>query len=444
MQNNTRVTLSRIGVACVMGAIFLTGCSSSDDKKPLPGDRIPVIQFNDTASIDSGAKDMPWQLAPEAANTAWPQPGGAASHVPGQVALGQDALKKAWSVSIGNGSRKNTKLITTPVVADNKVFAADSEGEVSAYQLDNGKRLWRVNVLGKNDMAVVSPGLTYGGRVLFVSDGLGDVLALNPQDGTQLWKRDLGQPVRGAPTYLDGRLYVIALNDETLALDARNGELLWRHSGVQEAAGLLGAPSPAAEGSVVVTAYSSGDIVALRAETGQEAWTDNLSNSADLANRAVTQLSGFRGHPVLDQEIVIAGNSSSRLVAVHVPSGERIWQKEFGITGTPWISGNSVFVMTAQNALVALTRDEGFVRWTTSLPRFEDKDREDPIFWNGPIMAGGRLLLTGSNERLLEIDPVTGKQQRATELPDRVMLPPIVAQKTLIIVTDDGDMVAYR
>lgn len=433
-------------LALLLGSGLVTGgCSSSDDKPPLEGERIPVIRFNDSEAVDPETQDVPWILAPEAANVAWPQQGGAATHVPGHVALGREAPKQVWRTSIGSGSRKDSKLITVPVIADNKVFAADTRGMVSCFDLETGKRLWQVSAMtGKKDRAMVSPGLTYGARTLFVTDGIGHVLALDPQDGKRLWTRPLEQPVRGSPTYLDGHLYVITLNDETLALDAQTGQTMWKHEGVREMAGLLGAPSPAAEGSVVITAYSSGDIIALRAETGQEAWSDNLSGAAEFLSRAVTQLSGFRGHPVLDQDLVFAGNSSSRMVAIHVPSGERLWQKEFGISGTPWVSGNNIFVVTSQNMLMALLRETGQVRWSLELPRFKDRAREEPVFWHGPVLAGERLVLAGSNRTLLEVDPLTGKILRETGLPDAVMLPPVVARQTLIILTDDGDMVAYR
>lgn len=440
---NKKPQFLQFAAVSALALLALSACSS-DDKVPLAGERIPVIQFNSSDNIDEGADQIVLELAPPAANTAWPQQGGAATHMPGHVALNNDALKQVWRSSIGRGSVKSSKLITAPIIANNMVFASDTRGEISAYNFENGKRIWNINVIPNKEQATISPGLTFGNATLFASNGVGSVLAINPENGETIWSRDMGQPVRGAPTYQDGRLYLITLNDETIALDVRNGEQLWRHTGIQESAGLLGTPSPAAEGSVVITAYSSGDVVALRAETGQEAWGDNLTGVAEFQSRTVTQLSGFRGHPVLDQDLVIAGNSATRMVAVHVPSGERVWQREFGIVSTPWVSGNSVFAVTAQNALVALNRDTGLIRWTFALPRFEDSDKDYPIFWNGPILAGGRLLLVGSNGQLLEITPDTGKEIRTTKLAGGVMVAPIVAQNTLLILTDSGDMVAYK
>lgn len=424
--------------------LLLLGACSSDKKPPLPGERLSVLQVQDKLQADKDIAAEALNLPEAVDNTAWPQAGGNATHMPQHLALGQK-LKKLWSADVGEGSEDDRKLITAPVVAANRVFAADTNGNVSAFDLKKGKRLWEVNVLpDEDDSVTVSSGLTLGADKLFVSNGLGQLLALDPATGKQLWRQTLNAPVRGAPTYYNGRLYVITLLDETLALDANNGTTMWTHKGVQSDAGLLGSPSPAAEGSAIISAYSSGDVVALRAETGQEAWSDNLNGASEFRQRAVTQVSGFKGHPVIDQDHVIIGNASSKIVSITAAGGERLWQKEFGTMQTPWVAGDAVFIITPQNEAVALMKETGQVRWVTQLAKYEDPDdHEDTIFWQGPVMAGGRLFIAGSDEALLELDPQTGKIMRKTDIGHSAMVPPVVADGVLLLVGDNGTLTAY-
>jgi outer membrane protein assembly factor BamB len=430
----------------VLVACFGLQACSADKKKPLPGARIEVMQFEGSTQIDKEAQNTVVTLAEEKANTAWPQTGGNAAHLPQNLSLNYSALKKIWSTSIGTGSKDDRKLITQPVAAEGRIFASDTEGRLGAYDVTSGKQLWTKKILAKHENATtVSAGIAYSDGILYVTDGVRHLLALNANDGKQIWTHAFDQPIHGAPTVQNGRIYVISLNDETYALDIKNGDLLWHHQGVQETADLLGAPSPAVEGSVVITAYNSGDIAALRSETGQEAWTDNLTGAGEVQSRTVTQLAGFRGSPVLDGDVTIVGNSSTRIVAEHVPSGDRVWQKEFGVMDTPWVSGNMVFALTSQSELIALVKENGQAKWVYPVPRFEKPgDKEDPVFWSGPVLAGGRLIVTGSNKHMLEIDPATGKLIRDSELPDPVMVAPIVVQQTLVVLTDDGDLVAYK
>jgi outer membrane protein assembly factor BamB len=432
-------------IRLVVLAISITGlvACSSDKRPPLKGDRISVLQLQNNMDVDKKAQAITIQLADIKENTAWPQMGGNASHTPQHLGLGSK-LSRIWSTNIGTGSGKRNKLITPPIVAMGRVYASDSEGVVTALDLTSGKRIWETDLL-ENDDATVSTGLTYAVDTLFVTNGVQSLYALDPNTGQKRWSKNLKSALRGSPTFNNGRLYVITLDDQTLALDPTNGETLWRHQGVTEAAGLLGTPSPAAVESVVISAYNSGDISALRAETGQEAWSDNLTGIAEFQGRSVTKLSGFRGHPVLDGDIVMAGNAASRLVAIHVPSGERLWQKEFGISDTPWVSGNVVFVITSQNDLTAIAKETGNVVWTKPLPRFEDpEDNEDPIFWRGPLVAGNQLWIVNNIGQLMAIDPLSGKTLQTTKVTSDIMLSPIVVNNILLLLSDDGDLAAYR
>jgi outer membrane protein assembly factor BamB len=170
-----------------------------------------------------------------------------------------------------------------------------------------------------------------------------------------------------------------------------------------------------------------------------------LTGVLEASSHAVTKLSGFRGHPVIDGDNVIVGNDASRTVSIHIPSGERTWQKEFGAAQTPWVAGNTIFILTTQNELIALLEDTGQIRWVTTLARFKKPDKkDDPIFWTGPVLAGGRLILASSSGKLIEVDPQTGKIQKQTDISNTIMLPPIVAQSTLLILSDNGTLSAYK
>jgi outer membrane protein assembly factor BamB len=430
---------------CALVACLLIGCSS-DKKEPLKGERLSVLDMQDALKVEKTDQSVSPILSDPRPNTAWPQMGGNASHKPEHLALSSSTLKRIWRGDIGEGNSKKQKLITAPVVAFGRVFTADSAGLISAFALKDGKKLWQNDLLeDREETATVSGGLSFAIDTLFVTDGIHRVVALDPANGKKRWDKNLNVALRGSPTYHNGRLYLITLNDETLALNPMNGDILWRHRGVSEAAGLLGSPSPAAQESVVITAYNSGDVVALRAENGQEAWSDNLTGVAEFKGRAVTKLSGFRGFPVIDDDFAVVGNAASRTVAIHIPSGERLWQKEFGIIQTPWLTGNSIYALTPQNELVALLKENGSILWKTQLSRFKDPDdKEDITLWGGPILAGQLLWLTNTQEQLVAVNPINGKIIQKIDIGLAVSLPPIIADQTVIVLGDNGTIEAYH
>ncbi|MEO7410946.1 MAG: PQQ-binding-like beta-propeller repeat protein, partial [Sphingomicrobium sp.] len=112
---------------------------------------------------------------------------------------------------------------------------------------------------------------------------------------------------------------------------------------------------------------------------------------------------------------------------------------------TPWVAGDWVFVVTDEAKVVAMSRASGKVRWINELPRWENpKGKKGLIYYSGPILAGSRLIVVGSNGTLININPTNGSFQNQTNVGGGVSVPPVVAGGTLYILTDSGRLIAYR
>ena len=69
---------------------------------------------------------------------------------------------------------------------------------------------------------------------------------------------------------------------------------------------------------------------------------------------------------------------------------------------------------------------------------------EDPIFWRGPVLAGNRLVLTSSRGQIVYASPVDGRVLATVDAGESFSLPPVVANNTLYVLSDDGRLTAYR
>jgi outer membrane protein assembly factor BamB len=425
----------------LLALLALPACSD-DDKPPLEGERISVLELQNALEPDDAALSAQGLVTPEPwRNEFWPQAGGYPNHSMQNLALNTGALKRVWSADIGTGTTDELPLTAQPIVADGKVFTLDTESQLSAFDAKTGKNIWRVNVGKKKekDDPVISGGVSFGGGVLYVTNGYDEVLALKPADGSVFWRKKIGAPSRSAPTILDQRVFVGTLDNRLLALNAVNGEVLWEYTGLAESAGLIGAASPAASRDIVVPVFSSGEITALRVENGSVAWSDNLSSSRRLGN--LDSITDIKAHPVIDKGLVVGISFSDRLVAIDERTGSRVWQREIGGSNTPWLAGNHLFVLSLNNELIALGRETGSIIWVTKLPRF---DGDDPVLFTGPVLAGGRLFVFGSGGRVLEVKPDTGKVITEWDAGDSVLIAPVIAGGTMYTLSEDGTLSAYR
>ena len=79
------------------------------------------------------------------------------------------------------------------------------------------------------------------------------------------------------------------------------------------------------------------------------------------------------------------------------------------------------------------------------LQRFEDeKDREHPIQWLGPVLAGNKLILASSHGEIIFLSPYDGSYLDRIELNAGIAVTPIVADSTLFLLTENAVLHAFR
>jgi len=443
-----RSVVSRIAGLLLLG-VALSACEyvpnwfGSGEGPPLPGKRISVLALDAALEADPGVADLEVRLPQPYVNQTWTQPGGGPNHAMYHLTLGAP-LAVAWSKDIGNGSSDSKQILAQPVIAGDRVFTMDSGSIVTAFQAGNGAQIWQVDLEDEDeDEGYFGGGIAFEDGRIYVTTGFARTIALDAANGEIIWRATVPAPVRAAPAVSGGRVFVLTVDNQLFALAADDGRRLWEHSGIQETAGLIGTASPAVAGSTLVAPYSSGEIFALLVENGRVLWSDSLA--AIRRVDPIADLAHIRGLPVIDRGLVVAISHSGRMVAIDERRGARAWDVELGGTEMPWVAGEFIYVITNDAQVVCLTRREGRIRWVQQLDRYEDlEDLDGPITWVGPVLAGDRLIVAGSDRRAVSISPYTGEILGTIELPGTPAVAPVVAGGTLYFLTNDATLLAMR
>lgn len=434
----------RLALAGAVG--LLAGCQSVTDladsvfgetERPLPGERRAVFATDaPVGGAEAGA--APISLPPAAPREDWAQAGGTPTHAPGHAELGAP-LGEAWRASVGVGSAFRRRIVGPPVVAGGVVFAADAAGGIGAFALADGARRWRIrtNPPREGD-AVLGAGLGVADGVLYAATGFAELLAIDPASGEIRWRVALPAAARGAPTIAGGRVLVPTIDNALIALSIEDGRRLWTYRAQATATLALGLPAPAVEGEVVVAGFGSGEVAAIRAGDGRLLWSETLSAAR---GGGLSDIAAIAALPVIAGGRVLATGLGGLTIAADLRSGRRIWEREIAAAATPAVAGNALFLVTEGGDAVCLGRDDGRVRWLTPLGRFADpRRRRDPITWGPPILAGGRLLVAGSNAQLVQIDPGNGEVILRSRLAGATILGPAIAAGRWIGLTEDATL----
>jgi outer membrane protein assembly factor BamB len=434
--------------AALLAPLALSGCGLingdwfSTTKKPLPGQREPVLPPGHSLEVDPNAPRV--VLPPPVRNQAWPQAGGNPTHDMGHLAAAPD-LNRAWEADIGVGGGYRRALLAQPVVANGTVFTMDSAGNVSAFALSGGARRWRTPTRGKHVRSSnVGGGLATANGTLYAVNGLGDLVALDTANGAQKWRIDLGAPGRSSPTVVEGRLFLTTIQDELIAIAADDGHRIWSYQGSSASPAVLGRPAPAFANGLLVAGFSSGELACLRADSGSVIWTDSLGGVSVSAG--VADFSAIRGRPAISQGRVIASGLGGLTLALDLPTGRRLWSRDFGSEDSPWIAGDWVFMVSLSQELAALTLADGAIAWISPLPRWNNPKRATgPITWYGPSLLSNRLVVVGTDRNALSVSPYTGAILGRQHLPSPAApLEPVIADGTLLMMANNGTLLALR
>jgi outer membrane protein assembly factor BamB len=432
----------------IAAALAASGCGvfkkGKNTTTPVLGQRIAVLTREGDVQVDPTLLASAMNLPDPVANADWAQSGGIASKAMGQVALG-GTFAQAWEVQGGRGGSLTMRLAAAPIVANGRVYTIDSLGAVRAFDTRNGGLIWASQTPDNrgSETSLFGGGIAYDNGRIYATNGLGYVSALDERGGGIVWKVKPGGPLRGAPSVAGGAVYAMSQDNQIYSLNESDGTTNWSAAASLEIAGVFGAASPAVAQGTVVAGFSSGELNAYRYENGRQVWQDNLQSTS--VRTSVSSLSDIDADPVIDSGQVFAVGQGGRMVALELTTGQRQWELNIAGIATPWVAGDWVFVVTDEAKLLCVQRMNGHIRWIAQLPQFQrPKNKRGQIDYTGPILAGNRLVIAGSNGVLINIDPATGSYQNQTRVGAGISVPPVVAGSTLYVFDDAGRLHAFR
>lgn len=407
--------------------------------KRAPGERMDVISATPSLHADEAAKDIPIEIPEQIGNEQWLTRNDAmlSSHI------GLKGIKEESSATIGDGYEFTRNAAPAPVIAAGLVYAMDAAGIISAHDMNDISEVrWTNEAAQVEDVDdVLGGGMVYREGVLYAATGYGTLLAIDGASGKLKWKTSVGAPVRGAPAADEHIVAVLTADNQTLAFDIASGGPRWEHRGIRESAGYFAATSPVISNGILVAAYTSGELFAIRAETGSVLWSDALTSP--VKTRAAAVFSGIDADPIVQDGVVVVVSAGGIIQASALLNGRPLWQQKIGGHQTPWSAGNALFMITDTHDVAALLKRDGLVSWSKSLATDDGrKDTTPPLY--GPILAGNAVMVLGGDGVLHAFKPENGKRLGEYELEGDVATAPIIAKGAMFYVTKDAVLHKYE
>jgi outer membrane protein assembly factor BamB/predicted MPP superfamily phosphohydrolase len=243
--------------------------------------------------------------------------------------------KLIWKLQTGKA------VLGHPVIFKDAVYIGASDGHFRSIDIKTGKLKWDfAEVKG----FIVTRPLVYGNNIYFGCWN-NDFYCLDIESGNLIWKWNNGSsnrmfsPAACYPVATNNRVFIVAPDRYMTALDAANGNVIWRKQmpelRVRESMGL------SADSSVVFVKTMQGEVhgISTAANDMQSVWKSDVSLGYEISPTAIVE----------NNNIVFVPTQSGTTVAIDRNTGKLLWKHKISnglVTNLLPVTNNELLVTT--------------------------------------------------------------------------------------------------
>ncbi len=370
--------------------------------------------------------------------SSWKMSGSNLQNSPGNAYLSgtnNNFLKK----KIGKNKFFLTKVLSQPLFFEDDIILTDDTGNIFSIN-QTGKVNWKKNIY-KKIYKKIHKNLTFSiyENKIYIADNIGFIYAINFVNGQLIWIKNHGVPLRSNIKIFDNKIYVVNQDNRLLCLDAENGNKIWdirTISSFIKSQGLLGLAISKKNDLFMLN--SSGDLLKVRAESGQVEWSLNTTDATFDHNTDFFKSSDII---IKDDDLILC--TSSSIFSFNLNTGYLNWKQDIGSTNTPVIDGQNVFIVTDSGYFLNLDRLSGKVLWSTNILK-SLKKRKRITNISGFILGSGKIYAATKNGYLIVSSATSGQVEEIKKIGDEISTSPIISNGSLYILTEKPKILGFN
>ncbi len=306
---------------------------------------------------------------------------------------GAKEIRTLWKKDVGSGSKIGFAILK-PAYFEGGIYIASRNGEVSRFQADTGKLIWRKS-LGKPVYAAI--GVNDG--LVAVAHDNGDLTALNSSDGSIDWEVSIKRQISAVPVVGRGRVVIRTSDGLVIGLDNRNGEIVWQVQKTVPGLSMHGDSIPVIVGDAVLIGLSNGKIIANNVISGRDYWETEISYLQ--GQNEMERLTDSDTPPIVQGATVYTAAYQGNVVAIQLSDATSIWKTSLSTRLPMAVDGEKLYVTGELGDLVALSRQDGSVLWEQRAFRGHGISQ--------PIVLDNRVVIGDSRGRIHTLNPDNGE-----------------------------------
>lgn len=346
-----------------------------------------------------------------------------------------------WHTTVGSGVGKFFSSLS-PAVSEERVFVASRDGRVAALDRSTGDRIWETDLDDEEEndsrrSPRISGGVSLGFDKVFVGSENGYLYALDRSDGSLLWKYNAGEEIMSAPAALADRVVIYTTSGRLVAVNDDNGEEIWKTSDEYSELALRGTSNMLAVdgGKVLMFGTSQGKLNMVDPGTGT--LINSIIVSLPKGGSSIDRIGSVIADPLfMEGELVAVGYHGSVVHLMGTGSGAGTWKKDLSSYRSMSYDYSDLFITDDKGHVHSMSRRDGQERWVNRDLSYRDV--------TAPVSYGSYVLVGDMDGYLYWLDGATGAISSMERLDsDGLYIPPVIYDGIAYLQTRDGDVYAF-
>ncbi|WP_353570287.1 outer membrane protein assembly factor BamB [Candidatus Albibeggiatoa sp. nov. BB20] len=334
-------------------------------------------------------------------------------------------IKTLWEANISNDDELYTKLI--PAYKAGVLFVAGTEGDVFAFDIESGKRLWKTRT-----KKPLSGGIGLGEGYIYIGSQDGDVLALSEENGSILWDVKVSSEVLTPPQMASDSVIVRTVDGKIFSLASDSGTRLWVYERDMPLLTLHGTSTPIVERDFVLAGLDNGKLAALDVATGKLFW--EVPIAVPKGRSQLERMVDIDADPILDGTTVFVSSYQGRTVAIDMNTVRIAWEREVSSNAGMATDIDALYLTDLKSHLWAFDRYTGSSLWRQE--GLQARKLTAPVSMDEYVVVGdleGYLHWIGKSDgQIVARYRIGGK--------DHFNIAPIVVDDKLVAYNSDGKL----
>lgn len=338
---------------------------------------------------------------------------------------------KVWSNHPNDG---NDELLfkLTPVWKNDLIYTAGHNGEVTAINLNNGKKVWRQSY----ENLTFSSNLALTGNFLYLGTDGAEVVKLDKTNGQLIWSKPVPSTIIAAPRASNNEIFAKTIDGQITALNTQTGEAVWNYQQTLPSLTLRDASDPVLSNQTLFVGFANGVLMAFDPASGNVLWSKQVSLPEGKTD--VERMADVAAAPKIAEGVVYAATYQGKLTAFNLQTRDTFWSINASTYNDFVLADGMIYLGDTQGNIIAIDAKTGTTLWKQTALLYRHL--------TAPTYIGHNQLAIADQEGYLHILNTKDGHFVARINVDSsgVIAAPIYANGLVIVQSNDGRLYAYK